>query len=170
MKMLVSKKVSLYGFLTAAAPLFGYVEYLVPLNFIAPGIKLGISNGVILLLILNNKPKAAIMINIARILLSGLLFASPFSLIFSLSAGLISTLVMIILSKFKSFGIIGISALGGIIHNIVQILVAKFTVGNGVFFYLPYLLLAGTLAGVVVGLLVSIILKKIIRKNILEEL
>ena len=170
MKMLVSKKVSLYGFLTAAALLFGYVEYLVPLNFIAPGIKLGISNGVILLLILNNKPKAALMINIARILLSGLLFASPFSLIFSLSAGLISTLVMIVLSKFKSFGIIGISALGGIIHNIVQILVAKFTVGNGVFFYLPYLLLAGTLAGVVVGLLVSIILKKISRKNILEEL
>ena len=169
MKMLVSKKVSLYGFLTAAALLFGYVEYLVPLNFIAPGVKLGISNGVILMLILSNKLKAAMMINIARILLSGLLFASPFSLIFSLSAGVISTLIMIILSRFKAFGIIGISALGGIIHNIVQVLVAKFTVGNGVLFYLPYLLLAGALAGIAVGLLVSMIFKRLKIENVLNN-
>ena len=160
MKTMVAKKVSLYGFLTAAALLFGYVEYLVPLNFIAPGIKLGISNGIVLFLIIKSKYKAAIIINIARILLSGFLFATPFSLIFSLTAGVISTVAMILLNQFKGFGVVGISVLGGIVHNIVQICVAYFTVGRGVVFYLPFLLFAGILAGMAVGFLVWIMLNK----------
>ena len=145
---------------TAAALLFGYVEYLVPLNFIAPGIKLGISNGIVLFLIIKSKYKAAIIIDIARILLSGFLFATPFSLIFSLTAGVISTVAMILLNQFKGFGVVGISVLGGTVHNIVQICVAYFTVGGGVVFYLPFLLFAGILAGMAVGFLVWIMLNK----------
>ena len=168
MKTTVAKKVSLYGFLTVAALLFGYVEYLVPLNFIAPGIKLGISNAIILFLIINKKYKAAIVINIARILLSGLLFATPFSLVFSLSAGLISTVVMISLSGFSRIGIVGISATGGAIHNIVQILVAYFTVGDGVIFYLPLLIFVGTFAGIFVGIFVFILINKLKTNKLFE--
>ena len=164
MKTTVAKKVSLYGLLTAAALLFGYVEYLVPLNFIAPGIKLGISNAVVLLLIINKKYKAAILINIVRILLSALLFASLFSILFSLTAGLVSSLVMIGVNRIKGFGIVGISALGGVTHNLVQLFVAYFVVGAGVFFYLPFLLLAGILAGIAVGFLVWIIINKTSKK------
>lgn len=160
MKTMVAKKVSLYGFLTAAALLFGYVEYLVPLNFIAPGIKLGISNGIVLFLIIKSKYKAAILINIARILLSGFLFATPFSLIFSLTAGVISTFAMILFIRFKGFGVVGISVLGGTVHNIVQICVAYLTVGRGVVFYLPFLLISGIIAGMAVGFLVWIMLNK----------
>ncbi len=161
MKTTVAKKVSLYGFLTGAALLFGYVEYLVPLNFIAPGVKLGISNIIVLIFIIINKYKEAVFINIARILLSALLFATPFSLVFSLSAGIVSTIVMIILSRFKQFGVIGISAMGGTIHNGVQLCVAYFTVGEGVMFYLPFLIFAGIVAGIAVGFLAWILLKKV---------
>ncbi len=168
MKTMVAKKVSLYGFLTAAALLFGYVEYLVPLNFIAPGIKLGIANSVVLFLIIKSKFKSAIMINIARILLSGFLFATPFSLIFSLIAGVISTVAMILLNRFKGFGIIGISVTGGTVHNIVQICVAYFTVGKSVMFYLPFLLIAGILAGFFVGIFVWILLNKIKTDKLFE--
>lgn len=161
MKSLTSKKVSLYGLLTAAALLFGYVEYLVPLNFIAPGIKLGISNGIVLFLILNNNYKSAILINLARILLSAFLFATPFSLIFSLTAGVLSTVVMILLTKFRQFGVVGISSIGGAAHNLIQLFVATLTVGKGVLFYLPYLLLAGVLAGAAVGILVWLMLKRV---------
>ena len=168
MKSLNSKKVCLYGLLTAAALLFGYVEYLVPLNFIAPGIKLGISNGVVLLLILNNNYKSAFLVNICRIVLSAFLFATPFSLVFSLTAGIISTLVMILLNRFKGFGVVGISAVGGAVHNLVQIIVARLTVGKGVFFYMPYLLLAGVLTGAAVGVLVWLMLKKATKINFLK--
>lgn len=169
MKKLSSKTIALYGLLTVAALLFGYVEYLVPLNFIAPGIKLGISNGIVLLLIVFNKPKSALFINIARIFLSGFLFASLFSLAFSLTAGIISAIAMILLSRFKGCGIIGISVFGSIIHNITQLLVAYFTVGAGVFFYLPILLIAGVVAGVIVGLLVWIIYNKLNINKLFED-
>lgn len=165
-KLTVAKKTSLYGFLTAAALLFGYVEYLVPLNFIAPGVKLGVSNAIILLLIINSKYKSAILINVARILLSGFLFATPFSLIFSLSAGVVSTLAMVGFSRLKKIGIVGISVVGGTVHNAVQILVAYFTVGSGVVFYLPFLILMGVTAGVLVGILVWLLSKKLLSFNI----
>lgn len=161
MKTTVAKKVSLYGFLTAAALLFGFVEYLVPLNFIAPGIKLGISNAVILILIVNKKYKSALIINVARILLSGFLFATPFSLLFSLTAGIISTVIMILLNNSKLIGFVGLSAVGGVVHNFIQIIIAVLTVGKGVVFYLPFLILAGVLAGSIVGILVWILSNKI---------
>ena len=155
-----SKKIALYGMLTAAALVFGYVEYLVPLNFIAPGIKLGIANGVVLLLVLKGKFKEGICINIARIVLSAFLFSTPFSLVFSLTAGIISTAVMCFISRFKKVGVIGISVLGGAVHNLTQLCVAHFTVGKGVWFYLPLLLIAGLIAGCAVGILVWIILER----------
>ena len=170
MKTTIAKKVSLYGFLTAAALLFGYVEYLVPLNFIAPGIKLGISNAVVLLLIVNKKYKSGLIINIARILLSGFLFATPFGLLFSFSAGVISTLIMILLNNFKRIGFVGISAISGAVHNSIQVIIAILTVGKGVVFYLPFLILAGTLAGIAVGFLVWIILNKINKNKLFEDL
>lgn len=146
-----AKRISLYGLLTAAALLFGYVEFLFPLSFIAPGMKLGLANAVCLYLICCKKHTATIFVNIARIVLSALLFATPFSLLFSLTAGLASTFAMIFMIKIKSFGIIGISVIGSAVHNIVQLLVANFTVGQGVWFYTPYLLIAGTAAGVLIG-------------------
>lgn len=160
MKSNVAKKVSLYGLLTAAALLFGYVEYLLPLNFIAPGIKLGIANGIILMLILVQKPQAAFLINIVRILLSSVLFATPFSLLFSLTGGMVSVLGMILVSRSIKIGYIGVSVVGGILHNFTQLLVANFTVGQGVWFYFPFLFIAGSIAGVAVGFLVWIVLNK----------
>ncbi len=160
-KSLSAKQVSLYGFLTAAALLFGYVEYLVPLNFIAPGVKLGIANGVVLLLILQGKLKAALLINIVRIVLSALLYASPFSLLFSFTAGVISTFLMILFSSFKGIGIVGLSVMGSVIHNLIQLCIATLTVGDGVWFYAPFLLISGLVAGTCVAFLTWLVMKNL---------
>ena len=170
MKTTVAKKISLYGLLTTAALLFGYVEYLVPFNFIAPGVKLGVSNCIVLLLVIKNKYKSALAVNVVRIILSVLLFAAPFSIIFSLTAGVISTIIMILLSKLKNIGVVGISALGGCSHNLTQIFVAYITVGDGVIFYLPFLLIIGILSGVLIGILVWIILKRINNIKLLDNI
>jgi heptaprenyl diphosphate synthase len=161
MKKYNSKKIAFWGLLTAAALLFGYVEYLVPLNFIAPGIKLGFANVVFLLLLLNKKTTAAFFVNLIRITLSALLFASPFSLLFSLTAGIVSMLFMTLVCRLKIVGIVGISVLGATVHNLTQLCVANFTVGQGVWFYLPFLLIAGTIAGIVVGILAYLISSKV---------
>lgn len=168
MKALSSKKITVYAFLTATSILFGYVEYLLPLNFIAPGIKLGMANGIFLILLLSGKFGAAFIINVVRILLSALLFATPFSLLFSLSAGIVSSVFMWILSRSKKVGVIGISVAGGAVHNITQLFIARLTIGSGVWFYTPFLLIAGLIAGMAVGFLSWFIFGRI--KNYLEKM
>lgn len=170
MKKLDTKKISLYGFLTAAALLFGYVEYMVPLNFIAPGVKLGFANGVFLILLFSKKIKVAFFVNLVRILLSAFLFATPFSLLFSLTAGIVSMLVMLIVSRCKNVGFIGVSVLGAVVHNFTQLCVAFATVGQGVWYYLPFLFFAGIVAGVVVGVLTYLIFVRIQKINIFKSL
>ena len=88
----MAKKVTLYGIFTALAVIFGYIESLFSLSFIAPGIKLGLANAVCLILLLNGDVKGAFFVNTARIFLSALLFSSPFALLFSFAAGTVSLL------------------------------------------------------------------------------
>ena len=170
MKKIKTKTISLYGFLTAAALLFGYVEYLVPLNFIAPGVKLGFANGVFLLLLFLKKYKAAFLVNIVRILLSALLFASPFSLVFSITAGLFSMFAMLLTVRCPKIGFVGVSVIGATVHNITQLCVATVTVGHGVWYYLPFLVFAGVIAGVFIGVLTYLIFIRISKTKLFIDL
>lgn len=157
----MSKKVALYGVLSAVCLVFSYVETLLPLTFIAPGIKIGLANSIALLLILKNDIKGAFLVNIIRIILLNLLFVSPFALIFSLSAGIISTLVMWLMSKTKIFGAVGFSILGALTHNLVQTVVALILLGTGVIYYLPFLIFSAIISGGFIGFLAKILDKKI---------
>ena len=157
----MSKKVALYGVLASICLVFSYVETLLPLTFIAPGVKIGLANGVALILILKNDIKGAFLVNIIRILLLNLLFVSPFALIFSLSAGLFSTLVMWLVKKTKIFGTVGFSILGALTHNLVQSAVAIMVLGTGSVFYLPILIFSAIISGTFIGILANILDKKI---------
>ena len=155
-----AKKIALYGILSALCLVLGYLESLLPLDMIAPGIKLGLANAVALLLIALGDIKGAVLVNITRILLSALLFGSPFSLIFSLSGGIASLLVMSLLSGRKQFGTVGFSVCGAVAHNIFQLLAASVIIGQGVWYYLPVLLIAGSIGGILTGLLAGAVFKK----------
>ena len=145
----MSKKVALYGVLSAVCLVFSYVETLLPLTFIAPGVKIGLANGIALLLILKKDIKGAFLVNIIRILLSNLLFVHPFALIYSLTAGIISTLVMWLVSKTKIFGTLGFSILGALTHNVVQTVVALILLGTGVLYYSPFLIFSAIISGAI---------------------
>ena len=115
----MAKKVALYGILTSLALIFGYIESLFSLSFIAPGIKLGLANSVALILLCYGDFRGAMLVNITRILLSALLFSSPFSLVFSLTAGILSVVIMRLLSGIKGVSVIGFSISGAAVHNLV---------------------------------------------------
>ena len=157
----MSKKVALYGVLASLCLVFSYLETLLPLTFIAPGVKIGLANGIALLLILKNDIKGAFLVNIIRILLSNLLFVHPFALVYSLSAGIISTFVMWLISKTKIFGAVGFSVLGALTHNLVQMAVALILLGTGVFYYSPFLIFSAIISGSLIGFLAKILDKKI---------
>ena len=156
----MAKKIALYGILTSLALIFGYIESLFSLSFIAPGIKLGLANSIALLLLCFNDFKGALLVNITRILLSALLFSSPFSLVFSFTAGIISVMLMQLLSGLKSVSVIGFSISGAAVHNLVQLTVASLLFGRAVWWYLPFLLASALISGGIIGIISSIIFKK----------
>ena len=157
----MAKKIALYGILTSLALIFGYIESLFSLSFIAPGVKLGLANSVALILLCFKDFKGAVLVNITRILLSALLFSSPFSLVFSLTAGILSVAIMRLLSGIKGVSVIGFSISGAAVHNLVQLTVASLLFGRAVWYYLPFLLVSALLSGGIIGILSSIIFKKI---------
>lgn len=157
----MAKKIALYGILTSLALIFGYIESLFSLSFIAPGIKLGLANSVALLLLCFKDFKGALLVNITRILLSALLFSSPFSLVFSLTAGTLSVVIMGLFSGIKSVSVIGFSVSGAAAHNLVQLTVASLILGRAVWWYLPFLLASAVIGGGIIGALSSIIFKKL---------
>ncbi|MGN1113537.1 MAG: Gx transporter family protein [Oscillospiraceae bacterium] len=150
------KRITYGGILTALALIFSYIEILLPLNFGIPGIKLGLANMVILVGLYFLNRKDVCIISLLRIIISGLLFGSGMSLIFSLAGGILSLAVMIIIKKSGIFSIYGVSVSGAVTHNIGQILAALIVMNTRVvIFYLPILMIAGVVTGFIMGLIAS---------------
>ena len=69
---------------------------------------------------------------------------------------------MVIFKKTKLFSMVGVSIIGGIAHNIGQIVVSIFVVENvDIIYYLPFLLVSGVIMGSLVGILAAIIIKRL---------
>ena len=82
--------------------------------------------------------------------------------LYSLSGGLLSFLVMVLLKKSDRFSVAGVSIGGGTAHNIGQLLVAMVVVQTyQVGYYLPVLLVAGEVTGLLIGLVAKEVLKRI---------
>lgn len=130
------------------------IESAIPPLVPIPGIKLGLANIITLILLQYFSAKEAVLVLIARILLSALLFGQALSLIYSLAGGLFSLFTMALIRKLlqkKMTCLIG--AVGGLTHNLGQLLVAfAVTATVGVFAYLPFLILSGILTGLFTGL------------------
>ena len=148
-----SSKTAKMAMLVALAMIFSYVESLIPINFGVPGMKLGIANLVTVTGLCFLEVPEVLLVVVMRILLTGFLFGNGMSIIYSLAGGILSLLVMAVVRKVKGFSIIGVSIAGGITHNIGQILVAAVAVENiKLVYYLPVLLIAGTVTGLLIGI------------------
>ena len=157
-----SKKIALMGLMTALAMIFGYIEFLIPFNFGIPGMKLGLANLVVTVALYTIRPHEAFLINIVRILLSNLLFGNGMSLIYSLAGGLLSFAAMVLIKKINGFSVYGVSIIGGVTHNIGQILAACAVLSNlMIAYYLPVLLISGAVTGFIIGFLSARIIPQV---------
>ena len=157
----MKNKVAVFGVFTSLALILSYVELLIPINFGIPGMKLGLANLLVVVLLYKGCPRDALLLSVIRILLSGLIFGNMFSIFYSLGGGLLSLAVMVFLKKTGQFTVAGISIGGGASHNVGQLLVAMFVVQTyQVGYYLPVLLIAGVITGAVIGILSAEVLKR----------
>ena len=140
------------GVFLALALICSYVESLIPISFGIPGVKLGLTNIVVVLMLYCIGAKEVLAVSVCRIVLAGFLFGNLFSILYSLAGGLLSFLIMWAVKRTGKLGILPVSVCGGIFHNIGQLAVAALVVENyNVFYYLPVLLLAGAATGLAIG-------------------
>ena len=150
----MKRKTAHLGMFLALALICSYVESLIPFYFGIPGIKLGLTNIVVVLTLFCMGAKEAFCISVLRILLAGFLFGNPFSILYSLGGGVLSFLVMWFLKYTGKLKVISVSVAGGMFHNIGQLFVASVVVENyNLFYYAPVLLLAGFVTGFLIGIL-----------------
>lgn len=157
-----TEKIAKIGMLIALAFVLSYLESLLPISFGIPGIKLGLSNLVVLFCLYRLGTKTAFCMAIVRIVLVGITFGNFSTMMYSLAGGVLSFIVMYLLKKSDKFSVQGVSVAGGVSHNIGQLIVAAIMLGNRMLaYYLPFLLVSGVLAGVAIGLLGSILIKRV---------
>lgn len=158
------KKTTFCGFVLALALIAGYVESLVPVAVAIPGIKLGAANSVILILLYMVGVKETFLVNISRVVLAGFLFGSMSSILYSLSGAVLSLFVMTLLKKTDRFSISGVSMAGGVFHNIGQLTMAAVVLETtAVWYYLPVLIVSGSVTGLLIGFLTGEIYKRIVK-------
>lgn len=146
------RRTAYLGLYLALALVCSYIESLIPISFGIPGIKLGLANVVVILVLYDLGAAWAAAVSVLRILLAGFMFGNMFSIIYSLSGGLLSFGCMLFLKKTGKFKIISVSAAGGVTHNLGQIIAAALVVENiNLFYYYPVLLTAGVITGVLIG-------------------
>ncbi len=146
--------------MTSLAIVFGYIEHLIPLPFGIYGIKLGLANLVVIVMLYALNTYSAFTINMIRIILCSMLFGTFTSFWYSMIGGLLSFSIMLIIKKIDKFSPMGVSICGAIAHNIGQTLVAVILMEEfKIAFYLPVLLITGALTGALIGLVAIPIIK-----------
>jgi len=138
------KKTAHLGLFLSLALICSYIESLIPFSFGIPGVKLGLTNIVILIALYYMDTASAAAVSILRIILCGFLFGNLFGILYSLAGGACSLFCMALLKR---------TGVGGIAHNLGQIIVAAAVVENvNLFYYFPVLFAAGTVTGILIGI------------------
>ena len=156
------QRIALYGLLTCVALVAAYVEALIPLPVTVPGVKLGLGNVVVLFALERLGERPAFYLMLAKVLCTGLLFANPSMMLYSLAGGLLSLALMILAKKSGWFSLIAVSVIGGVAHNAGQLaLVAALLSPAVALVNAPVLAVSGVVAGLAVGALTSLALRAV---------
>ena len=157
-----AKKVTFLGLSIALAMILSFVEHQIPALVAVPGVKVGLPNIVMVVLLYRVGWRETVTVSIIRIILVSMLFGNVQTMTFSIAGAVLSLLGMILLQKTSWFSCIAVSVTGGILHNVGQIIAAIFWTGTAqIAFYLPVLLISGTIAGVLIGILAGLMVKKL---------
>ena len=162
------QKMALLGILTAGAIVIAILESFIP-SIGIPGVKLGLANIVILIILYELGVIEAVIVNLLRVLVVGFVRGTFLSMGFlmSITGAVFSLGIMIIFYLLiKKFSIIGVSVIGAVFHVFGQILIAMLFLGTAyIVLYLPFIAISAIITGVFVG----IVAKLIIRTGVIKK-
>ena len=162
-----TKRIARIALFTAVALLLNLLESaLPPLLPFAPGAKMGLGNLVILSAVIFLGYTDAFVVLALRCLLACVFSGNPSALMYAAPAGLISLAAEILMYHFllKRVSIVGISFMGALVHNGVQVAIASLTVKTNLALMMPYMLGASIIAGTFIGLVTFLLVKYLPKK------
>jgi len=158
-----TRRITMLALCTSAALLLSYVEMLIPPIFTGiPGIKMGLPNIAILLVLYRAGAKEAAAVSFIRIVITSILFGNITMFWYSLAGATLSLAVMILLKRIDILSSVGVSVAGALAHNVGQIIVAMILMQTSQLgYYLIVLSVTGAISGIFVGLLGGYVIKRI---------
>lgn len=157
-----TKKLTTLAMTITFALILSYIESRIPALVAIPGIKVGLANIAVIFTLYKFGLKEAIGVSFVRVVIVSMLFGSPVSMIYSVAGAFLSLAAMVILKKLTPLKEIAVSVCGGIMHNVGQIAMASIMLStNVVVYYLPFLILSGTLAGIAVGAAAALLINRV---------
>jgi heptaprenyl diphosphate synthase len=157
--------------LSACGLIFFVFESFLPL---LPWLRPGLGNVATVLALMIFGFGDAVKVTLLRIILGALVLGRLFTpvFLFALSGGIASVLIMALVIRYTKqvFGPVGISVLGAVAHNMVQLFVAYllFVKSMEIFIFIPVFLAAGVITGAAVGFVAFMVFEKTINRLGLE--
>ncbi|MEK0151730.1 Gx transporter family protein [Tetragenococcus halophilus] len=159
------RKIIFISLLIAQGVVLGLIENMIPYPFaFAPGAKLGLANLITIIALFTMSKKDSFLLVCLRLILITLLGGTLSTFLYSMSGAMLSYFGMLLVKKIgpKYVSIIGISATGGFMHNVGQLLTASFIAQTwSVLLYLPILSFLGILSGIAIGIAANYLLRRV---------
>ncbi len=156
------KKIVLISAFSAIALIIFMVESLVPPLVAIPGVKLGLSNAVILTSMYILGKREAFIIMLIKILLGNFFTGQAVSLIYSLAGGIACFLAMLIFKGLLNKNQIwAVSVFGAIAHNTAQIITAYLILSTSLLYYWLVLMCSSVITGVFTGVLSQVVVERV---------
>ena len=163
MKKVATLKITQTALVSAVALVLSYIEMSLPdLPFVLPGMKLGLSNIATMFALSALSLPSALVVCLVKAVFA-LLMRGLTAFLMSLCGGVLSTLAMYALIRFKKIGFVGVGIGGAFSHNLGQILVAFALTDSGVFAYFSVLCIASIVTGTLTAIVLYVILPKVMQ-------
>ena len=153
-------RIAYSGLLIATMLVLGYIESLLPAVGTVPGIKMGLSNSVLIFAVYMLDLPTAWLLMVLKVILSGLLFGGVNTIMYSMAGGVLSMLIMTILSRHPSLHPVTVSMAGGVMHNVGQVAMAMLLFQTRqLLYYMAILILVGAACGALTGVCATGVMK-----------
>lgn len=168
-KTVTTQQLALCAMLLSLMLVLGWVETLIPLDAAVPGIKLGLSNGVLVFAVYLLPLSQAWLLMLLKVLLSGFLFGNPSTMMYAAAGGVLSLGCMTLLSRVKGMHPVTVSIVGGAAHNVGQVGLAMLILRTaGLLGYLGILIPVGMGCGALCGVAAAGVMKAARRTNLFD--
>ena len=158
----MGKRIARYALLVSLAMVLSWLESLIVFPGLLPGMKVGLTNLVVVFALYRMSPRDAAAVSLARVALVSLTFGNAYSFAYSLAGAVLSLAVMTGLKRTGRFSILGVSIAGGVCHNLGQLGVAMAVLGTArLGWYLPWVMEGGVAPGTAVGAAGGVIVDRV---------